>query len=109
MRMPVPSLASNQWVKDQALPYTELQCKLQTWLGSGLLLWLWCRQATVTPILPPAWELPYAAGEALKVTEVKYTDSHFLFLFIIIYYFLFYFLSFCLFWGRSHGTWRFLV
>ena len=30
------------------------------------LLWLWCRPAAVAPILPLAWELPYAAGAALK-------------------------------------------
>ena len=30
------------------------------------LLWLWCRLAAVAPIQPLAWELPYAAGVALK-------------------------------------------
>jgi len=30
------------------------------------LPWLWCRPAAATPILPLAWELPYAAGMALK-------------------------------------------
>ena len=36
-------------------------------LGSDLaLLWLWCRLAAVAPIRPLAWELPYAAGAALK-------------------------------------------
>ena len=29
-------------------------------------LWLWCRLAATAPILPLAWELPYAAGAALK-------------------------------------------
>ena len=42
----IPGLA--QWVKDPAL------------------LWLWCRLALVAPIRPPAWELPYAVGAALK-------------------------------------------
>ena len=30
------------------------------------LLWLWCRPAAVAPTRPLAWELPYAAGTALK-------------------------------------------
>ena len=30
------------------------------------LLWLWHRLAAVAPIQPLAWELPYAAGVALK-------------------------------------------
>ena len=30
------------------------------------LLWLWCRPAAAAPIRPPAWELPYTAGVALK-------------------------------------------
>ena len=35
--------------------------------GSDLaLLWLWCRPAAAAPILPLAWELPYATGVALK-------------------------------------------
>ena len=35
--------------------------------GSDLmLLWLWRRPAATTPIGPLAWELPYAAGAALK-------------------------------------------
>ena len=31
-----------------------------------MLLWLWCRLAAVAPIRPLAWELPHAAGVALK-------------------------------------------
>ena len=31
-----------------------------------VLLWLWCRPATVALIRPLAWEHPYAAGVALK-------------------------------------------
>ena len=30
------------------------------------LLWLWCRPEAIAPIRPLAWELPYAAGVALK-------------------------------------------
>ena len=36
-----------------------------------VLLWLWCRLATVTPIQPLAWELPYAIGAALKKKKKK--------------------------------------
>ena len=32
---------------------------------------LWCRPAAVTPIQPPAWELPCAAGVALKGKKRK--------------------------------------
>ena len=40
--------------------------------GSDLaLLWLWCRPAAAAPIQPLAWELPYAAGVALKRKEKK--------------------------------------
>ena len=35
------------------------------------LLWLWCGPAAVFPIQPLAWELPCAAGEALKKIEKK--------------------------------------
>ena len=42
----IPGLA--QWVKDL------------TWL------WLWYRLAAAAPILPLAWELPFAAGVTLK-------------------------------------------
>ena len=31
-----------------------------------VLLWLWCRLAAAALIQPLAWELPYAAGVALK-------------------------------------------
>ena len=37
-----------------------------------VLLWLWCRPAATAPIQPLAWELPYAAGVALK----KHTHTH---------------------------------
>ena len=33
------------------------------------LLWLWCRPAAAAPVQPLAWELPYAAGTALKKKE----------------------------------------
>ena len=34
--------------------------------GGSDLAWLWYRPAALAPIRPPAWELPYAAGTALK-------------------------------------------
>ena len=46
-----PGLA--QWVKDQAL------------------LQLWCRLAATAPVQPLAWELPCAAGMALKRKKKK--------------------------------------
>ena len=36
------------------------------------LLWLWCRLTAVALIASPAWELPYAAGMALKKQEKKF-------------------------------------
>ena len=36
-----------------------------------MLLWLWCRLAATTLIRPLAWELPCAAGGALKRKKKK--------------------------------------
>ena len=35
------------------------------------LLWLWRRPAAIAPVLPLAWELPYATGVALKKQKKK--------------------------------------
>ena len=35
------------------------------------LLWLWYRLAAAAPIQPLAWELPHAAGAALKAKTNK--------------------------------------
>ena len=35
------------------------------------LLWLWCKPAAAAQIRPPAWELPYAAGAAIKHQKKK--------------------------------------
>ena len=35
-----------------------------------VLLWLWCKAATIAPIRPLAWEPPYAAGAALKTHKL---------------------------------------
>ena len=39
---------------------------LAQWVKDPVLLWLWCRSAVTSPLQPLAWELPYAAGVALK-------------------------------------------
>ena len=44
---------------------------LAQWIGDPLLLWLWCRLASAALIRPLAWELPYAAGVALKRGKKK--------------------------------------
>ena len=55
----VPGLA--QWVKD------AVNCGVGCRRGSvPKLLGLWRRLASIAQIRPPAWELPYAAGAALK-------------------------------------------
>ena len=51
MRMQVRSPGLAQWVKD--------------------LAWLWHRLVATAPIGPLAWELPYAAGVALKRQKKK--------------------------------------
>ena len=40
-------------------------------MSSSALLWLWSRLAATAPISPLAWELPYAAGAALKAKKKK--------------------------------------
>ena len=37
-----------------------------------VLLWLWCRLAAAVPVQPLSWELPYAAGAALKKKKKIY-------------------------------------
>ena len=39
---------------------------LVQWVKDLVLLWLWCRPAAAAPVETLAWELPYAAGAALK-------------------------------------------
>ena len=40
-----------------------------------MLLWLWCRPMATAPILPLAWELPYAKGVA-KQTNKQTKKNH---------------------------------
>ena len=63
-----------------------LSCGVGHRRGSDpMLLWLWYRRAAVVPTQPLAWELPYAAGAALKrpppkkkalkcLSEIKFTN-----------------------------------
>ena len=39
-------------------------------------LWLWCRPAASAPVQPLAWELPYAAGAALKRKKKNNPKPH---------------------------------
>ena len=58
----IPGLAQRVKGSDVAM-----SCSVSRRLGSDLaLLWLWYRPATAAQIRPLAWELPYAAGTALK-------------------------------------------
>ena len=59
----IPGLS--QWVKGLALPQAA-QVADVAWI-----LWLWCTPAVAGPIPPLAWELPYAAGMALKKEKRK--------------------------------------
>ena len=36
---------------------------------------LWCRPAAIAPIIPLAWELPYATGMALKKEKKKSLEN----------------------------------
>ena len=49
---------------------------LNQWVKHLALLWLWCRLAAVALIGRLAWELPYAAGMALKTKNKQANKSH---------------------------------
>ena len=62
----IPSL--DPWVKNPVL----LQDAVGHRCGLDLVwLWLWCRPETAALIRPPVWELPYAAGAAIKRKKKK--------------------------------------
>ena len=64
----IPGLA--QWVKRSSI---AMCCGVGGKRSSDpTLLWLWCSPAATALIRPLAWELPYAAGAALK----KHTHTH---------------------------------
>ena len=39
-----------------------------------VLLWLWCRPEAAAPIRPLAWEVPCAAGAALKKEKKNFVS-----------------------------------
>ena len=59
----------SQWVKNLAFPVSYgVGCRCGS---DSELLWLWCRSAAAAPSQPLAWELPCAAGAALKIQKKK--------------------------------------
>ena len=68
MRFRVRPLASPSGLRIQHC--CELQCRLQTQFQSGIAVAV-CGPAAVVPVRPLAWELPYAAGAALKIIIIK--------------------------------------
>ena len=51
---------------------------LAQWVIDLTLLWLWCRLAAAAPVQPPDWELPCAAGVALKKVKKKKKKNYFI-------------------------------
>ena len=63
MKVQVPSLALFNGLRTSV----TLSCAIGHRCGSDIvLLWLWSGLAAVAPIVHLAWELPCAAGVALK-------------------------------------------
>ena len=63
MRIQVQSLALLSGLESGV----AMICGIVRRCGSNQVsLWLWYRPADVAPVLPLAWELPYATGAALK-------------------------------------------
>ena len=69
MRLRVRSLDLLSGLRIRRCP--ELWCRSQTWLTSGVPVWLWRRPEAIVPIGPLAWEPPCAAGVALKRQKDK--------------------------------------
>ena len=70
LRMQVQSLASLSGLRIwHCRKRRSVGCRCGS--DPAVLLWLWCREAAAAPIQPPAWELPYASGEALKRAKTK--------------------------------------
>ena len=67
----IPSLT--QWVEGSSIATSySIGCRHGL---DPVLLWLCCRLAAATPILPLAWELPYAVGAALQRPRKKRKDE----------------------------------
>ena len=73
MRAQIRSLASLRDLKVQG----SVNCGVGHRRSSDpTLLWLWCgRLAAIATIPPLAWELPHAAGEALKGKNQNKTEQ----------------------------------
>ena len=93
------------------------------WVKDLVFLWLWRRPAAIAPVWPLTWEPPYAVGAALNKRKRKRKKKlRKLWEFknklmkegkrklkrqkVVLETELF-FWSFCLFYGRTHGLWRF--
>ena len=71
MKTQVGSLASLSGLRSQHCH--ELCCRSQTWLGSHIIVAVVCRLGATALIRPLVWELPYAAGSALKSKRPDYS------------------------------------
>lgn len=71
----------SEWVKDPtALSFGVVhRCS-----SHPALVWMWCRPGSVAPICPLVWELPYAAGSALKKEKLAHSFCVCYVLFIIL-------------------------
>ena len=74
---------------------------LAQWVKNPELLWLRCTPAATAPILPLAWELPYAVGMTLKSKKKKIIKS-------CPEQTCFFFSLFFFFFGHTHSMWKFL-
>ena len=67
----IPGLV--QWVKGSGV---DTSCNVGLRCGSDpALVWLWYRPVAAAQIQPLAWELPYAAGAALKKGKTTTTTT----------------------------------
>ena len=75
MRMQARSLIS---LRGLGIRCCHELCVVHRHGSDSALLWLWCRLASVAPVQPLAWELPYVKGVALKNEGKKkvYTRKH---------------------------------